>query len=295
MPVEQEEPERPIRPLFSTPGMKLWLLVALNFGCYGILILFAGSSAFSWIIPSQETSTPMIAKLSSGFFTLFTFLVPAAIFANAALPQGFDYYKLHRRVRIAPLLVGMFTILASVFFIDLVGMWNTGLITDPEWIAENVRSEAYGSWAMQMPGIADLLVCLLCSAVVPAVCEELFFRGGLQQLLLEWTRKPHAAIIIAAFIFSVLHIDPFGFIVRFLLGVVLGYLFWWSGSLRLAVAGHFTFNAFMIINQYFVQHNPESWWARAETTYILGAVSLVVSLGALFTCRNLLKRHPARV
>lgn len=275
--------------------MKLWLLVALHFGCYGVIILFAKFSAFSWLSVSPETSTPMIAKLVNGFFTVFTFIVPLLIFANAVLPERFDYYKLHRKVSITPVIIACFAILASVFFIDIVERWNIGLITDPNWVAERQQSIEFSSWAQQMPGILDLLVFLLVSALAPAICEELFFRGAVQQLLLEWTQKPHVAIIVSAFIFSLLHIDPFGFLARFILGVALGYFFWWSGSLRLSIAGHFIFNAFGIINLYFVQHNPESWWAKAETTYILGAISLVVSVGAVFTLRNLLKRSPTKL
>lgn len=290
--MEENESQRPLRPLFSTPGMKLWLLIALNFGCYGILFLFMRFDAFSWLSPSPETSTPTIAKLSQGFATLFVFLIPVLVFANAALPQGFDYYKLHRRVRIAPLVLGVIAILVSVFFIDLVGQWNRSLVTDPALIAADAESDIRVDWIFQMPGIVDLIICLLVSAVAPAVAEELFFRGAIQQLFLEWTRKPHAAIIVTALIFSFLHLDPFNFISRFILGLLLGYLFWWSGSLRLSIAAHFAFNAFGIVNVYLVQHYPESWWARAETTYVLGAISLVVSLGALFTCRNLLKRGP---
>ena len=77
--------------------------------------------------------------------------------------------------------------------------------------------------------------------------------------------------------------------VRFILGLFLGYLFYWSGSLRMSIAAHFAFNAFEIINYYWVQHYPDSAWAKAETTYVLGAISAVVSIGALLTCRNLLK------
>lgn len=272
--------------------MKLWLLIALHFGCYGIIILFMRFDLFSWLSVSQETSTPTLAKLANGFFTLFTFIVPVLIFANAVLPQRFYYYKLHRKVNVFALVAGLIAILASVFFIDIVEKWNVGLITDTNWVSERQQSVEFSNWAQQMSGIGDLLIFLLVSAVVPAICEELFFRGGVQQLLTEWTKKPHAAIIITAFIFSLLHIDPFGFFARFILGIALGYLFWWSGSLRLSIAAHFVFNAFGIINLYFVQQYPESWWAKAETTYIMGVISLVVSVGALLTCRNLLKKSP---
>ena len=117
----------------------------------------------------------------------------------------------------------------------------------------------------------------------------MFFRGGVQQLLFEWLKKHHASIFLSAAFFSFLHFDPTGFMVRFILGLFLGYLFYWSGSLRMSIAAHFAFNAFEIINYYWVQHYPDSAWAKAETTYVLGAISAVVSIGALLTCRNLLK------
>lgn len=293
--VEQNDSEQPIRPLFGTPSMKLWLLIALNFGCYGVLILFARFDLFSWLVATPETSTPMVAKLSNGFFSFFTFLIPCLIFANAALPDKFDYYKLHRKVNVGPVVLGVFAILASVFFIDILAQWNAGLITDPALIAEGAQADVYQSWVLQMPTGLDLLVSLAMNALVPAVVEELFFRGGVMQLLGQTLKKPHVAIILSALFFSMLHLDLFAFFPRFVLGIALGYLFWWSGSLRLSIAAHFAFNAFSIVNTYLVQHYPESWWAKAETTYVLGAVSLAVSVGALLTCRNLLKRRPSGV
>jgi uncharacterized protein len=273
--------------------MKLWLLVALHFGCYGVIFLFAKFSAFSWLSISPETSTPTTAKLVHAFYTAFTFLIPALIFANAAMPERFEYYRLQRKVNFAPVLVVCFAMVTSVFFIDIIDRWNIGLITSPEWVAQRQQSLEFNAWATQTPGVGELLVFLFASAVVPAVCEELFFRGGMQQLILEWTRKPHATIIITAFIFSLFHFDPFQFIARFILGIGLGYFFWWSGSLRLSIAAHLAFNGFQIVGIYFAQQYPESWWAKAETTYILGAISLVVSLGAVFTLRNLLNRKSA--
>lgn len=239
----------------------------------------------------METSTPFIARLSVGFTNLFLFLVPALIFANAVLPEKFEFYKLNRTVKPLAILIGSFAVLVSVFFIDVVAQWNASLIHDPELIAEDAKSAAFTNWILQMPGFSDLLVCLVTSAFVPAVVEEVFFRGGIQQLLGASMKNPHTAIVVAAMFFSFLHLEMSLFIVRFIMGLALGYLFWWSGSLRLSIAAHFVFNAFTIVNAYVAQHNPDSWWAKLETTYILGAISFVVSLGALLTCRNLLIRN----
>lgn len=275
--------------------MKLWLLISLNLACYGIFFLLARMPFFSWLSVSPETATSTAGKLVNGFATLFIFLIPALAFANAVMPERFDYYKLYRKVKLLPAVLAVLAILTSVFFIDILDKWNSGLITDPELIADHATSQLYGEWISQMPGFMDLLVFLLASALVPAVVEELFFRGGVMQLMIGALRNVHAAIFLSAFFFSLMHMDIFGFFPRFILGVALGYLFWWSGSLRLSIVGHFVFNAFSIVSVYIAQHYPESWWAKSETTYTLGAISLVVSVGALLTCRNLLKRDPQRV
>lgn len=275
--------------------MKLWLLISLNLACYGIFMLIARLPIFSWLTASPETATSTAGKLANGFATLFIFLVPVLAFANAVLPERFDYYKLHRKVKVLPAVLAVLAILTSVFFIDVLDKWNTGLITDAELIAGRAASMIYSDWISQMPGITDLLIFLLASAVVPAVVEELFFRGGVMQLLIGALKNVHLAIFLSAFFFSLMHMDVFGFFPRFVLGMALGYLFWWSGSLRLSMIGHFVFNAFSIVSVYIAQQYPESWWAKSETTYTLGAISLVVSLGMLLTCRNLLKRDPQRV
>jgi membrane protease YdiL (CAAX protease family) len=290
-PVEQNDSPPPIKPLFGSPGMKLWLLIALNFGCYGVFILLARLDFMSWLAASPETSTSMMGKLSNGFFTLVIFLVPALVFANAVLPDRFHFYKLHRKVNALPVVLAVVAILSSVFFIDILGTWNANMITDPKMIADNATSEIYGNWVSQMPGVGDLLVFLFASALIPAIAEELFFRGGVQQLMQGTLRNKHAAILLSAFFFSLMHMDMFAFLPRFILGIALGYLFLWSGSLRLSMVAHFVYNAFSILSLYYTQHYPESWWAKAETTYVMGAISLVVSVGALLTCRNLLRKN----
>lgn len=271
--------------------MRLWLLVALNFGCLGILFLFARFDAFSWLNASQASGdSSTTVKFSQAVYTLMLFFVPALIFANAVLPGKLLYYKIHRPVKVVPALLGVFAILAAVFFTDILYTWNKDFITDPELIKELAQNDVASSYMMQMPGIGDLFLCLLINALIPAVAEELFFRGGVQQLIMEWTKKHHSAIFLSAAFFSFLHFDPTGFIWRFVLGLFLGYMFYWSGSLRLSVLAHFAFNAFSVFNAYWVQHYPDSAWAKVETTYTLGAISAVISVGALLTCRNLLMK-----
>ncbi len=98
-----------------------------------------------------------------------------------------------------------------------------------------------------MPGF---LVNLLMIAILPAIGEEFFFRGILQRLFSEWFKNIHVAIFITAFIFSAIHFQFFGFFPRFLLGLYLGYLFYWSGNLWIPIVVHFINNALVVILAY---------------------------------------------
>jgi hypothetical protein len=97
------------------------------------------------------------------------------------------------------------------------------------------------------PHISTLLLNLLVCALLPAVCEEFFFRGTLQQVLQRWCKNSHVAIWLTGFIFSAIHLQIDGFLARWLLGAYLGYLLVWSGSLWLPILAHFLHNALSII------------------------------------------------
>jgi len=101
-------------------------------------------------------------------------------------------------------------------------------------------------------GLAMLFVNIIILAVVPAIGEELLFRGVLQQLLSRIFRSRHLGIWIASIIFSGIHLQFFGFIPRLILGLSFGYLFYWSRNLWVPVIAHFVNNVVLIILAYYV-------------------------------------------
>ncbi len=98
-----------------------------------------------------------------------------------------------------------------------------------------------------------LLINLIIVALLPAVGEEFLFRGVLLKLLKEWTKNKHAAILITAFLFSAVHFQFYGFLPRFLLGALFGYLFIWSGNIWIPVTVHFVNNGLAVILYYFAK------------------------------------------
>jgi len=106
---------------------------------------------------------------------------------------------------------------------------------------------------MKMPTPGGFLFNLVMIALLPAIGEEFLFRGLLQRLLKEWLKNIHVAIFISAFFFSALHMQFYGFVPRMMLGVLFGYLFYWSGSLWVPVWAHFINNGAVVIVAYLCQ------------------------------------------
>ena len=100
---------------------------------------------------------------------------------------------------------------------------------------------------MNMPTFSAFLFNMVMIALLPAIGEEFVFRGLLQRLFREWLGNIHVAIFISAFLFSAMHMQFYGFFPRMFLGIMFGYLFYWSGSLWVPISAHFINNGAAVI------------------------------------------------
>ncbi len=191
-------------------------------------------------------------------------------------------------------------IIVLVPALSVVASWNAGA-RFPAWAA------GFELWARakedelivltkfltNFPDLLHLLVALLVVAVVPAVAEELVFRGVVQRNLVRWTGSRTVGVWLAAAIFSAVHFQFFGFVPRLLLGLLLGYLYEWSGNILLPMAAHFTNNALQLVLLYVVQHravpavlNPDS---AAPLPWPAVIVSAALGAGLLLGLRRQLR------
>lgn len=134
----------------------------------------------------------------------------------------------------------------------------------------------------------QLLVATVVIAVLPALGEEVLFRGLLQRKFIAWTGNVHVGIWLAAALFSAIHVQFFGFVPRMLLGALFGYLFVWSGNLWVPVLAHFVNNGFTVL-MYFLYQNKLTTLNVDDTESVplpLAFTSLVVSAGLLVWFRR---------
>jgi len=106
--------------------------------------------------------------------------------------------------------------------------------------------EAIGS----MKSFGEYIIAIFMIALLPAIFEETFFRGGMQNLLTRSTKSPWVAIIFTSIIFSAIHFSYYGFLARLCLGIVLGLIYYYSRSIWLNIIAHFFNNAFAVTQLY---------------------------------------------
>jgi membrane protease YdiL (CAAX protease family) len=97
---------------------------------------------------------------------------------------------------------------------------------------------------------AEYVLALVVMGFLPALCEETLFRGGLQNFLTRATRMPLFSIVFISIIFSVVHLSWYGFLSRFFLGFLLGFIYHYSGRIWLNIIAHFLNNAIAITALY---------------------------------------------
>ena len=100
---------------------------------------------------------------------------------------------------------------------------------------------------------SDFLINMLMVAVIPALGEEIFFRGCLQRVLTDLYRNAYVAIIMGAIIFSFIHFQFYGFLPRMILGILFGYMLLWTGNLWYSVLAHFLHNGLQVTILYLFQ------------------------------------------
>jgi hypothetical protein len=128
----------------------------------------------------------------------------------------------------------------------------------PDWLSKvenwiRLKEDSAASLSkllLRSTGIKDLIINLFILAVIPALGEEMLFRGVLQQTLCKMFRSGHCGIWITAVLFSALHFQFFGFLPRTIFGLSFGYLFFWSRNLWLPVIAHFTNNGLSVCVSY---------------------------------------------
>ena len=232
----------------------------------------------SWDFKDPKMISFMRGMLLIQFLGLF--VVPSLLYAYFADPHPVQYLGLRKPFKPVYWLFAGILLLVAIPLIDLIGLLNQKINFGGQlqtWMKEMEEKATRQTLALLgSRAVNDLLKNLVFIALFAGVGEELFFRGILQRLFVQGFRNAWLGIILAAFVFSFFHFQFFGFFPRFVLGILLGALYWYSGSLWTAMLAHFVYDAVIII---LIFLNPEL--ARETETSLFPKSALVgIAIGS---------------
>jgi len=227
------------------------------FAIYGFGII----KDFSLITTGDPRFTDALKIIQIGT-SIGMFIVPplALAYTNSRKPSNFYSFGKPKAILLILVLVIM---IVSMPFMEWIAVTNQKMVLPSglKWLEDWMKESEQAAMKMTIQLLTvrnnwDFIVNLIMIAVLPAVGEELMFRGGVQRSLTKAFDNPHAAIWISAIIFSAIHMQFYGFVPRLLLGAGFGYLYYFSGSIWYAMLGHFINNAYAVCVAFYMQkHN----------------------------------------
>jgi uncharacterized protein len=220
----------------------------------GVWVMMTGNSIFTMEKDMMNPQFSNAIKALQLVSTFFIFFIPAMVTAMIMSRKpfrflGFNLYFSQKQAGI--------TILIMLCSLPLVGALSeiNKLIPIPHnW--EVVFKKMEDSYAQQVKVLAEIrgwgeyFIALIIMGLAPAIFEETLFRGAMQNILQKLTNNPWISIGVTSIIFSAIHFSYYGFIPRVALGVVLGLIFYYSGSIWLSILAHF-FNNALVVSQIF--------------------------------------------
>lgn len=181
------------------------------------------------------------------------FGIPAIVFA-IIVKRREDYFYVRRQSSLQMWGLIIMIAFSGLVVTDLMGQLNEWIPIPKNWAMYFKQMEnEYNTDAaavLNFKSFGTFVISLVTIALLPAIFEELFFRGALQQILIKCTGKAIPGIIITSIIFSAFHLSYYGFLPRVFLGVILGLVYYYGRNIRLNMLIHFINNATIVVALY---------------------------------------------
>ena len=243
------------RIIFSFLLVVSCFFILLVIGLLAAIPLFGVSLTETMALLSDYTNPESIRLLK--YFQIIqefgVFIIPPLLAALFFASKPFHYLKLDTPSRWQTWILTIVIMISTMPFINLLIEWNEAMLL-PEWLhgmetwmqEAEVQAMELTEAFLAIDSWGAFLFNVVMIALLPSIGEELLFRGLLQRLFNDWFKNIHVAIIITGFLFGAMHLQFYGILPRMALGVLFGYLFYWSGSLWLPIFAHFINNGLAV-------------------------------------------------
>ncbi|MFZ6010830.1 MAG: CPBP family intramembrane glutamic endopeptidase [Bacteroidota bacterium] len=209
--------------------------------------------------PENHPELKLPLYIMQGFATFVGLIIAPAWFLYTE-NKSIKHFFVAQRAELIPVIITVVTVIVFMAVNSIFIEWNStfhfpdALKGFESWAREREdEATRLTTFLTQFDSTPELAIAVVVIAMLPAVGEELVFRGMIQNNLFSATKNIHISIWISAILFSAIHLQFFGFVPRLLLGALFGYLYFWSGNLSLAMLAHFVNNGISVIAMYFYQ------------------------------------------
>lgn len=264
---------------------------------YFLLITFVGLmvALVAMALILGDGSTTLSLRFATVAQDVLLFVFPAVGAAVMLSDNGGRMLCADRLPSMLMTFVAIVALTCSVPVMNMIEEWNESMslpsVLAPleSWMRQ-AEDAAQQQVTMLLGGTSygDLAVSLLIVGVLAGVSEELFFRGAMQRILSSGPIGPHAAIWLTAVLFSVFHMQFYGFIPRMLLGAFFGYLLYWSGSVWLPALVHALNNASVVYSSWYLRSggsdgrfDVNTWGADSWVMILLSVILTCVAICVL--------------
>ena len=235
-------------------GLGVFMIVALGF-------YLIGSSIFG--ITTDNVSEFLDKPLQLKAFNFITSSLPlivACIFIAIIIRASFNkYYHFRSPNNVKWFVLSIAFVLVSMPLLSPLFQLNSLIDLDlirpglQDWFnnQEETNNQLYESMS-KGDGILNLLGTVFFMALMPAIAEEFFFRGFLQNIFRGVFKNVHIGIFVSAFIFAAIHMQLPKLLPMIFIGVLFGYAVYWTNSIWTAIIAHFLNNLMAVIQLKYV-------------------------------------------
>jgi membrane protease YdiL (CAAX protease family) len=221
--------------------------------------------------------------------TFCMFALPALVFAQIVnRRQPLHYLRFNTQLYLRQLFIVLLLVFAALYAQSTFSELNQ-MIPLPEGLRNTFKrlDEQYTEQVMAMAHMnnsIDYILSVIMLALLPAIFEEMFFRGAVQQMFISLFRNAFAGILFTSIIFSIAHFSFEGFLTRLFLGMMLGYIFYYGKNIWLNILAHFLNNAVVVTSIYMLSREGKltAESMKDETYPLYIGVIAIISIFALF-------------
>ncbi|NTW81751.1 MAG: CPBP family intramembrane metalloprotease [Chlorobiaceae bacterium] len=187
-------------------------------------------------------------------------------------------------------------LLHTISSLEQLFLWPALGKAGTEVLRQQEQMDAFIRELAQVHSVPEFFLVIFVLALTPAICEELLFRGYVQQ---NYTRSMSSgnAVLLTGVVFAFFHMSAFNILSLALLGWFIGYIYAKTGNLAVPAFVHFVNNLAALLVLFFTEgtgpdsvSNPEKviysvwWWL-----FLAGSLYLFMTVVRRLSSENVTK------